>query len=206
MILSNERVRRFRGTQLGPLGRRAPKGPPHEDPPKSGLRVSVCNFSSLRPLKQLFGCQRPLPKTCVFPLKWVALPWRCLILMIASVVKNPTMIRVTLLCGRVLSGRALWRSLTGARHYKRDPTCPMPLFFKIGSVRVGLSNYVCPQLWGLGVATLLTFDQREAKHASGRGCQWWSCPKGVLPRGLALSTWLTVALPEAFFVPMTLID
>ena len=31
--------------------------------------------------------------------------------MVASDVKNRTMIRVTLLCGRVLSGRALWRLL-----------------------------------------------------------------------------------------------
>ena len=28
----------------------APKGPPNEDPPKSGLGVSVCSFSSLRPM------------------------------------------------------------------------------------------------------------------------------------------------------------
>ena len=31
--------------------------------------------------------------------------------MVASVVKNPTMIRVTLLCGRALSELALWRLL-----------------------------------------------------------------------------------------------
>ena len=31
--------------------------------------------------------------------------------MVASVVKAPTMIMVTLLCGRALSGRALWRLL-----------------------------------------------------------------------------------------------
>ena len=31
---------------------RANKGPPNEDPPKSGLRVSVCSFSSLCPMKQ----------------------------------------------------------------------------------------------------------------------------------------------------------
>ena len=37
---------------------------------------------------------------------------KCLLLMVASVVKDPTMIRVTLLCGRVLSGRALWRLLS----------------------------------------------------------------------------------------------
>ena len=36
---------------------------------------------------------------------------KCLILMVASVVKSPTMIRVTLLCGWVLSERALWRLL-----------------------------------------------------------------------------------------------
>ena len=35
-------------------------------------------------------------------------------LMVASVVKSPTMIRVTLLCGRLLSGRALWRAMLAA--------------------------------------------------------------------------------------------
>ena len=34
--------------------------------------------------------------------------------MVASVMKNPTMIKVTLLSGRILSGRALWRLLTFA--------------------------------------------------------------------------------------------
>ena len=48
------------------LGQRVPKGPPNEDPPKSGLRVSVCSFLSVRPMKQLFGRQRPLPKILVF--------------------------------------------------------------------------------------------------------------------------------------------
>ena len=48
---------------------RAPKGPLNEDPPKSGLRVSVCRFSTRRPMKQVFGRQRRLPKTCVFPLE-----------------------------------------------------------------------------------------------------------------------------------------
>ena len=32
----------------------------------------------------------------------------CLILVVASVVKNPTMIRMTLSCARALSQRALW--------------------------------------------------------------------------------------------------
>ena len=42
-------------------------------------------------------------------------PLKCLILMVASVVKSPTMIRVTLLCGRAFSERALWRLLKGVR-------------------------------------------------------------------------------------------
>ena len=33
--------------------------------------------------------------------------------MFASIMKTPTMIGVTLLCGRVLSGWALWRLLNG---------------------------------------------------------------------------------------------
>ena len=48
------------------VSQRAPKSPPNEDPPKSRLSVSVCSFSSLRYMKQLFDRQRPLPKTCVF--------------------------------------------------------------------------------------------------------------------------------------------
>ena len=45
------------------------QNPPNEGPPRSGVRVSVCSFSSLRPMKQLFVRQRHLPKTCVFPLE-----------------------------------------------------------------------------------------------------------------------------------------
>ena len=38
--------------------------------------------------------------------------------MFASVGKNPSMIRVTLLCGRVLSGRAFWRLLNRVENQK----------------------------------------------------------------------------------------
>ena len=40
---------------LSHVSQRAPEGPPSDDPPNNGLRVSVCRFSSLRPMKQLFG-------------------------------------------------------------------------------------------------------------------------------------------------------
>ena len=89
---------------------REPKGPHNEDEPKKGLRVSVCIFS----LRATFAVVWPLATVakniCVFPLELARL-LKCLILMVASVLKNPTMIRVTLLCGRVLSERALWRLL-----------------------------------------------------------------------------------------------
>ena len=48
---------------------------------------------------------------CFFSIRMSSSLLKCLILMVTSVVKNPTMIRVTLLCGRVLSGRALRRLL-----------------------------------------------------------------------------------------------
>ena len=62
-------VVRHPGEGVSQKSQRAPKGLPNEDPPKSRLRVSVCTFSFFRPMKQLFGRQRPLPKTCVFPLE-----------------------------------------------------------------------------------------------------------------------------------------
>ena len=64
------------------------------------LNFRVCSFSSLRPVT--------LPKTCVFPLER-ARHLKCLILMFASAVKKPTMIRVTLFCAQVLSEWALWQ-------------------------------------------------------------------------------------------------
>ena len=91
---------------------RAPKCPPNEDPPRSGLRVSVRSFSSLRPMKQLFGCQRPLAKTSAFSIRMSSGLLKRLLLMVASVVKTPIMMRVTLLCGRALSGWALRLLLT----------------------------------------------------------------------------------------------
>ena len=69
--------------------KRAPNSPPNEDPPKSGLRVSVCNFSSLRLMKQLFGRERPLPETKVFSIGMSSSLLKCLLLMVASVVKEP---------------------------------------------------------------------------------------------------------------------
>ena len=92
----------FSASPHSPFSQRAPKGPPN-DPPKSGLRVSVCCFSSLHPMEQLFGRQRLLPKTCFF-FHWnefLCPKSVCLLLMVVSVVKSLTMIRVTLLRGPV---------------------------------------------------------------------------------------------------------
>ena len=50
-------------------------------------------------------------KAASFSIRMSSSPLKWLLLVVASVVKNPTMIRVTLLCGRALSGRALWRLL-----------------------------------------------------------------------------------------------
>ena len=69
-------------------------------------------------MKQLFGHQRPLPKHVYFSIIGPLLsPIKCLIFMVVSVVRDPdpTMIRVTLLCGRVLSWRALSQLLS--HHY-----------------------------------------------------------------------------------------
>ena len=41
--------------------------------------------------------------------------------MVASVLKTPTMIRVTLLCGRALSERALWLLLIHGGELCRNP-------------------------------------------------------------------------------------
>ena len=71
---------------------------------------------SAAPIKYVFGRQRPLPKTCVlFHENDSSSLLKCLTWMVASVVKGPSMIRVTLLCGRVLSGMALWRVLIYCR-------------------------------------------------------------------------------------------
>ena len=81
-------------------------------PTQLGLRVSFCNFSSLLPIKQLFSHQLSLPRTCASSIRMSsssrALDLESRFLMVASVVKPPTMIMVTLLCGRVLIERALW--------------------------------------------------------------------------------------------------
>ena len=90
---------------------KAPKGPPNEGPSKSALRLSFCSFPLLVPMKRLFCRQLSLPKTCVSFIKMSSSLQKCLILFVASVVKKPTMIRVTLLGGRVLSEWPLWRLL-----------------------------------------------------------------------------------------------
>ena len=51
-----------------------------------------------------YHCQKHL----YFSIRMSSSLLKCLILMVASVVKNPTMIWVTLLSGRALSERALW--------------------------------------------------------------------------------------------------
>ena len=74
--------------QISSEPQRAPKGPPNEDPSKSGLRVSFCSFWPLLHTKQLFSRQLSLPKTCVWggaPFEWAPL-LKCLILMVASAV------------------------------------------------------------------------------------------------------------------------
>ena len=44
------------------------KGPPNEDPSKSGLRLRFLSFSALLPSKQLLCRQLPLPKLVLFHL------------------------------------------------------------------------------------------------------------------------------------------
>ena len=73
------------------LTQRAPNGPPNEDKvvkPNGGLRVCVSSFASLRPLKQLFGRQRPLPKHQRFSISMSSSLLKCLILIVASVAKT----------------------------------------------------------------------------------------------------------------------
>ena len=76
---------------------------------KSGLRLSFLSFSALLPMKQLFCCQLSLPQNHVHSfIQMSSSLLKCLNLMVASVEKNPTMIRLTLSCGRALCERALW--------------------------------------------------------------------------------------------------
>ena len=61
---------KFTGTLRGilrshPQNQRVPKGPPNEDPPKSGLRVSVCGFFFPSP-HELSVLKRRVPKTLAF--------------------------------------------------------------------------------------------------------------------------------------------
>ena len=79
------------------FNQQAPKGPPNQDPSKSGLRLSFLCFSALLP-KRLFCRQLSSPKPCVVSIRMSSSLLKCLILMVASVVKSPIMIRVTLSC------------------------------------------------------------------------------------------------------------
>ena len=88
------------------MNQRVPKSPPNEDRPKSGLRVSVCSFSSLH--EAAVWSSVTVAKSMCFSIRMSSSPLKCLLLMVASVVKSPTMIRVTPL---VLCGRALWWQL-----------------------------------------------------------------------------------------------
>ena len=94
---------------------RAPKrppneGPPNEDPPTSRLRASVCSFSFLAPWSSCLAVSDRRQKHG-FSISVSSSLLKWLLLIVASVVKSPTMIRVLLLCARVLRGRARWRLL-----------------------------------------------------------------------------------------------
>ena len=116
---------------------RAPKDPRNADPPKSGLRVSVCCFLPLAPCFAAVWPSAAAAKTFVcFSIRMSSSLVKCLLLTVASVVRSPTMIRVTLLCGRVLSGRALWRLLTKCQRNCSDlaraaPACPGNRSFRL---------------------------------------------------------------------------
>ena len=75
--------------------------------------MSFCSFSSLLPTKQLFCRELLLPKTCVSSIRMSSSEGTSSSKVldldgVASAVKKPTVIMVTLLCGRVLSEWALW--------------------------------------------------------------------------------------------------
>ena len=73
-------------------------------------------------MKQLFGRQQPLPKTCAFSYDNALLsPLKYLILEVASAIKDPTMIRVTLFYGQALSERLRWAK--NVRFKKRTRAC-----------------------------------------------------------------------------------
>ena len=61
--------------RMNTSSQRAPKGPPNEDPPKSGLRVSVSSFSSLRPAPRssCLAISDRCQKHVFFPLRWAPL-------------------------------------------------------------------------------------------------------------------------------------
>ena len=73
-------------------------------------------------MKQLLAVSNRCRKHVFFSVRVSSSLLKCLLLMVASVAKNPTMIRVTLLCGRVLSGQALWRLLEALEVYNRRPS------------------------------------------------------------------------------------
>ena len=71
---------------------------PRTHPIQKQSQGEFFEFSALLPTKQLFCGQLSLPKTCVFVHSNERLSPQVLD-MVASVVKNPTMIRMTLSCG-----------------------------------------------------------------------------------------------------------
>ena len=72
----------------GRKSQRAPKGPPYEGPPKSGLRVSVCIlFPS--PHEAAVWPSRPLPKTSVLSIRMSSSPKVLDLDMVASDMKKP---------------------------------------------------------------------------------------------------------------------
>ena len=106
----NDRIRI--NAHLSSTTQRAPKGPPNKDPPKSGLRVSACSFWVPSPHEAAVWPSAAVAQNMCSSIRMSSSLLKCLLLMVASVVKSPAMIRVTLLCGRALSERALWRLLS----------------------------------------------------------------------------------------------
>ena len=121
---------------------------PRTHPPKSRHRVSVCSFFFPSPHEAVVWPSVTFAKNMRFQTWMSCSLLKCLILMAASVVKNPSMIRVTLLCGQVLSGRAgpsagcsyLWRPTKGL-WISLVPPPPPPKMREIGTV------------WQIGVST-----------------------------------------------------
>ena len=97
---------------------KSPKGPPNEDPPKFWkVDQGECSQFFFPPPHEaaVWPSTTIAKKNIRFSIRMSSSLLKCLILMVASVVKNPTMIRVTALCGWALSERALWHLLKSVK-------------------------------------------------------------------------------------------